>query len=166
MAKQITLKINNAKDTLETVKIDVHSGKAVIVKAQPHVNYHLTDEQTQFGPENIMIKRDGDDLKIAFEGSTIEQPDLIIEGYYADGNNADSLLVGDWENGEVYPYVPESAVKSDAVTELADSVSAGQALGGEPVTALWAFSPWWLLALVPLVGLGGAALFHSKGGDD
>ncbi|MBV7388447.1 hypothetical protein KRX11_07305 [Pasteurellaceae bacterium TAE3-ERU1] len=90
MAKQITLNINNAKETLDTVKIAVHSGKAVIVKAQPHVNYHLTDEDTQFGPENIMIQRDGDDLKVAFEGSTIDQPDLIIEGYYADGNGADS----------------------------------------------------------------------------
>ncbi|MBE2899201.1 hypothetical protein HPC37_10620, partial [Pasteurellaceae bacterium 20609_3] len=166
MAKQITLNINNAKETLDTVKIAVHSGKAVIVKAQPHVNYQLTDDATNFAPENIMIQRDGDDLKVAFEGSTIEQPDLIIEGYYADGNGADSLLVGQFENGKVYPYVPESAVKADAVTELADGAAAGQALGGEPVTALWAFSPWWLLALVPLLGLGGAALFHSNGGDD
>ncbi|WP_208121921.1 Ig-like domain-containing protein [Spirabiliibacterium mucosae] len=132
--------------------------------AQAHVNYQLVDEQTQFAPENMMVKRVGDDLTIAFEGSEIDTPDLIIEGYYSDDTGAykDSLLVGEFENGEVYPFVPESAVKADAITQLADGASAGQALGGNPVGPFWAFSPLWLLALVPLIGLGSAALFHTR----
>ncbi|MCW9709614.1 Ig-like domain-containing protein [Avibacterium sp. 21-586] len=162
MTKQITLKINDAKQTLETINITAGKKQAVEVSAKGKVNYQLIDDQTGFGPENIMIKRDGKDLKIAFEGSDIESPDLIIKDYYDEnGQAADtSLLVGLHENGNIYPYVPESTLKADAVTELADQTSAGQALGGEPIGALWAFSPWWLLGLIPLA-LGGIALAHG-----
>ncbi|MCW9709969.1 Ig-like domain-containing protein [Avibacterium sp. 21-586] len=163
MTKQITLKINDAKQTLETINITAGKKQAVEVSAKGKVNYQLIDDQTGFGPENIMIKRDGKDLKIAFEGSDIESPDLIIKDYYDEnGQAADtSLLVGLHENGNIYPYVPESTLKADAVTELADQTSAGQALGGEPIGALWAFSPWWLLGLIPLA-LGGIALAHHS----
>ncbi|MFZ7317957.1 hypothetical protein, partial [Avibacterium avium] len=157
----ITLKINSAKETLETIHLK--SGTVTAIAAQNKVNYQFIDEKTGFAPENIMIKRDGKDLKIAFEGSDIENPDLIIINYYDEdvGAYKDSLLVGTHENGSTYPYVPESTLQPDAVTELADQVSAGQALGGNPLGAFWAFSPLWLLALLPLA-LAGVAL--TKGG--
>ncbi|MFZ7332146.1 cell wall anchor protein, partial [Avibacterium avium] len=158
----ITLKINSAKETLETIHLK--SGTVTAIAAQNKVNYQFIDEKTGFAPENIMIKRDGKDLKIAFEGSDIENPDLIIINYYDEDVAAykDSLLVGMHENGSVYPYVPESTLQPDAVTELADQVSAGQALGGNPIGAFWAFSPLWLLALLPLA-IAGVAL--TKGGN-
>ena len=105
MSKNITLNINNAKETLESVKFQTASGQALRIPAQADVNYQLIDDLTQFGPENIMTKRVGDNLVVAFEGSTIDNPDLILEGYYADATGASksSLLIGQHENGNVYP---------------------------------------------------------------
>ena len=162
MSKNITLNVNNAKSTLETLKIQTAQGTPLRIPAQENVNYQFIDDATSFGPENIMTKRVGDNLEIAFEGTDISNPDLIIEGYYAEGANANSsLLTGLHENGNLYPYIPESTVPGDAVTMLADEVSAGQALGGEILTTtLW--SPAWLLGALPVAGL--AAL--GGGGDD
>ncbi|WP_312267022.1 Ig-like domain-containing protein, partial [Neisseria sp.] len=162
MSKNITLNVNNAKSTLETLKIQTAQGTPLRIPAQENVNYQFIDDATSFGPENIMTKRVGDNLEIAFEGTDISTPDLIIEGYYAEGANANSsLLTGLHENGNLYPYIPESTVPGDAVTMLADEVSAGQALGGEILTTtLW--SPAWLLGALPVAGL--AAL--GGGGDD
>ncbi|WP_338809499.1 Ig-like domain-containing protein [Neisseria leonii] len=151
MSKNITLKVNSAKETLDTLQFNTAGNQAVRVKAQPNVNYELTDEATGFGPENIMTRRSGNDLHIAFEGSDIAEPDLIIEGYYDQDNT--NLLIGRHENGNFYPYVPESGQTADAVSMLADHVAAGQALGGNPVTSpLWVFNPLWLLALLPIAG--------------
>ncbi len=163
MSKNITLKINNAKETVETVNLQTASGEALRIPAQANVNYQFTDDATQLGPENIMTKRVGDDLAIAFEGSDIQNPDMILEGYYSDATGASksSLLIGQHDNGGMYPYVPESAVPGDAVTMLAEEVEAGQALGGEVIQSLWAPVPWWLLGLLPL-----AALAASSGGSD
>ena len=165
MSKNITLNINNAKETLESVKFQTASGQALRIPAQADVNYQLIDDLTQFGPENIMTKRVGDNLVVAFEGSTIDNPDLILEGYYADATGASksSLLIGQHENGNVYPYVPESTAPEDAVTMLAEEVQAGQALGGEIISALWAPNPLWLLALLPLAA---AAAASGGGGDE
>ena len=129
MSKNITLNINNAKSTIETIQFKTATGEALRIPAQAKVNYQLIDDATQFGPENIMTKRVGDNLEIAFEGTDIRNPDLIIEGYYADeaAVKNGSLLVGEHENGNTYPYVPESTVQEDAVTMLADEVAAGQA---------------------------------------
>lgn len=138
MSKNITLKINNAKETVETVKFQTASGEVLRIPAQSEVNYQFIDEATQFGPENIMTKRVGDNLEIAFEGSDISNPDLILEGYYSEATDASksSLLVGQHENGATYPYVPESAEPSEAVTMLAEEVVAGQALGGEIIGSM------------------------------
>ena len=166
MSKNITLKINNAKETVETVNFQTASGEVLRIPAQSKVNYQLIDEATQFGPENIMTKRVGDNLEIAFEGTNVSNPDLIIEGYYSAETDAakSSLLVGQHENGGMYPYVPESAEPADAVTMLAEEVEAGQALGGEVIGSLWAPNPLWLLGLLPL-GAAAAAL-ANKGDDD
>ncbi|WP_416191171.1 Ig-like domain-containing protein [Neisseria sp. CCUG12390] len=167
MSKNITLKINNAKETIETVKFQTASGEVLRIPAQSQVNYQFIDEATQFGPENIMTKRVGDNLEVAFEGSDISNPDLIIEGYYSGQTDASksSLLVGQHENGGMYPYVPESAEPTDAVTMLAEEVQAGQALGGAIVNSLWAPNPLWLLGLLP-VGAAAAALAKNDDKDN
>ncbi|MDO5639699.1 MAG: Ig-like domain-containing protein, partial [Neisseria sp.] len=166
MSKNITLKINNAKETVETVNLQTASGEALRIPARGEVNYQFIDDATQLGPENIMTKRVGNDLAIAFEGSDIQNPDMVLEGYYSDATGASqsSLLMGQHENGGMYPYVPESAAPADAVTMLAEEVEAGQALGGEVIEALWAPAPWWLLGLLPLAAL--AASGGGSGGSD
>ena len=159
----IILKINNASETVQSINLNTNLKQAVRVQAQNDVNYQLIDQNTGYAPENITTKRVGNDLQIAFEGSDIEQPDLIIEDYYDQDNS--NLLVGTHENGNLYPYVPETGVQTDAVTLLAQEVSVGQALGGEALkSAMWAFNPWWLLALVPIAGIAIAAGHDSSSG--
>ena len=167
MSKNITLNINNAKSTVETMQFKTASGQALRIPAQNKVNYQFIDDATGFGPENIMTKRVGDNLEIAFEGTDISNPDLIIEGYYADAAAAESgsILVGLHENGSMYPYVPESTMQEEAVTMLAEDVAAGQALGGELIAA-GALSPLWGAAgAASLAAIGGAASASKGGGD-
>ncbi|MCP2040408.1 CshA-type fibril repeat protein [Neisseria sp. HSC-16F19] len=177
MAKHITLHINSAKETLETVQIAANEGRAVRVKAQANVRYQLVDNATQFGPENIMTKRVGQDLHISFEGSGVNAPDLIIEDYYAvngqigysDGYS--NLIIGQHENGSFYAYVPESAQQADAVSMLADQMTAGQALGGtEFLTAFWlpaaTGSLFSMLAPLAMVGTAAAVAAIAGNSDD
>ena len=167
MSKNITLNINNSKSTIETMQFKTAGGQALRIPAQNKVNYQFIDDATGFGPENIMTKRVGDNLEIAFEGTDISNPDLIIEGYYADAAAAESgsILVGQHENGSMYPYVPESTMQEEAVTMLAEDVAAGQALGGELIAA-GALSPLWGAAgAASLAAIGGAASASKGGGD-
>ncbi|NLX16349.1 MAG: cadherin-like domain-containing protein, partial [Ramlibacter sp.] len=163
--KNITLRINDASDTVQTHQIAGGTGgagsrgQALRLKALANVKYHFTDEATGFAPENLATKRVGKDLHIAFEGGQVGQPDLVIEDYYQDdgaigyAEGSDNLLVGTHENGQTYPFVPESAQASDAVSQLAEGIQAGQALGisHAPVPL------WWLpLLALPLLGGGGS----------
>ena len=165
MSKNISVKINNGNKTIETVKLNSANQK-VIIKAQPHVNYELVDEATQYAPEMIDTKRVGNDLYIAFEGTDInKESDLVLEGYYEHDNT--ELLLGLAEDGQYYAYVPQSGVENDAVTLLADQVFAPQALGGNSVTApFWAFNPNWLWVAAGVAAVGGiiAAASGSHGG--
>ena len=165
MSKNISVKINNGNETIETVKLNA-ANKKVIIKAQPHVNYELVDEATQYAPEMIDTKRVGNDLHIAFEGTDInKESDLVLEGYYEHDNT--ELVLGMAEDGQYYAYVPQSGVESDAVTLLADQVFAPQALGGNSVTApFWAFNPSWLWVAAGVAAVGGiiAAASGSHGG--
>ncbi|WP_347254876.1 Ig-like domain-containing protein [Brachymonas denitrificans] len=162
--KNITININSASETVQSLRIAGGEGGAgargqgVRIKALANVKYHFTDEATGYGPENMATKRVGKNLHIAFEGGDVDQPDLVIEDYYKDngeigyGEGSDNLLVGTHENGNVYPYVPESAVSTDAVSMLADGVQAGQALG----TSVAPVPLWWLpLLLIPALAAGG-----------
>ena len=165
MSKNISVKINNGNKTIETVKLNSANQK-VIIKAQPHVNYELVDEATQYAPEMIDTKRVGNDLYIAFEGTDInKESDLVLEGYYEHDNT--ELVLGMAEDGQYYAYVPQSGVESDAVTLLADQIFAPQALGGNSVAApFWAFNPNWLWVAAGVAAVGGiiAAASGSHGG--
>ena len=165
MSKNISVKINNGKETVEAVKFNTAKQK-VVLKAQPNVNYELVDDATQYAPEMIDTKRVGNDLYIAFEGTDINQEsDLVLEGYYEHDNT--ELVLGMAEDGQYYAYVPQSGVESDAVTLLADQVFAPQALGGNSVTApFWAFNPNWLWVAAGVAAVGGiiAAASGSHGG--
>jgi len=74
MAKQIVLTLakvkgsSNSADIVDQVNINTASGSPVHIRAVDNVYYQLTDLSTQYGPENIMTQRVGNDLYIAFEG--------------------------------------------------------------------------------------------------
>lgn len=164
-----TLKVLNA--TKEVAKYKVANGKQLIIQAQEKVNYQLIDDATGHGPQNIIAKRDGKDLVITLEDGNLT-PDIIIKGYYGENTSeTTNLLVGLHEDGKIYAYIPESGQTAEAVSMLAEQVSAPQALGGKALAggALWAFSPWWLAALIPVVALaaagGGGGGKGGKGGD-
>ncbi|HGM9888973.1 TPA: Ig-like domain-containing protein, partial [Proteus mirabilis] len=174
--KKISIKVNNSKETIEQYSViggENGAGKLnqpLHINAKKDVNYLLIDESTQFAPENIAVKRVDKNLTIAFEGADIENPDLIIENYFADNgaigyHEGDAnLIIGQYENGQYYPYVPESAEKADAISQLADGQATGQAIGGDALPPLWAFNPWWLAALVPLIGIPAVAISSGSSG--
>ncbi|TNH01062.1 hypothetical protein FHQ22_11645, partial [Pasteurellaceae bacterium Phil31] len=158
-----TLKVLNAKT--EIASYTIANGETLTIKAQDEVNYQLVDNLTGLGPQNIIAKRVGNDLQILLEnGDTV--PDIIIEDYYDNDDPAatTNLLIGQHENGNIYAYVPESGQTSDAVSMLAEQMAAPQALGGDEISGLWVFSPWWLLALIPLAAVAMAAGGGGKGG--
>ncbi|WP_256821909.1 BppU family phage baseplate upper protein, partial [Rodentibacter trehalosifermentans] len=143
-----------------------NQGDTLVIEARDKSNYQLIDDQTGFGPQNIIAKREGKDLKIFLEDGDMN-PDVVIKGYYGDENSEDvtNLIVGQHENGGIYAYVPESGLKADAVSMLAEEVAAPQALGGEELgSAFWAFNPWWLLGLAALAGGIAAAASGGSGG--
>ena len=176
MAKQIVLTLakvkgsSNSADIVDQISVNSGNGSPVHVRAVDNVYYQLTDLSTQYGPENIMTQRVGNDLYIAFEGESIDNPSLIIDGYYSlNPNGSKNLLVGQHENGSFYPYIPESAQQTDAVHMLADHVAAGQALGGDshfagiiPVAAGGSISPWAILGGLAAIGGLAALISHNN----
>ncbi|TCP92041.1 hypothetical protein EDC44_12918 [Cricetibacter osteomyelitidis] len=157
-----TLKVLSAKKVIASHQIE--KGNPLIIDARDKSNYQLIDDSTGLGPQNIIAKREGNDLKVFLEDGDMSA-DVIIKNYYDDQTeNTSNLLVGQHENGNIYAYVPESGIKTDAVSMLAEEVIAPQALGGEEIGAFWAFNPWWLLALAPIAA--GIAIAASSGGSD
>ncbi|TCB78450.1 Ig-like domain-containing protein [Acinetobacter sp. ANC 4173] len=163
----VTIKLHDAKTIISALQVTKTHDQPVTIQAQKGINYELIDDATQFAPENIKIQRVGNDLYIGFEDDGVNalDPDLIIQGYYGTDGTTTNLLIGLHENGSYYAYVPETGAQQHAVSMLADQVSVGQALGGEPLTsASYEFNPYWLLALIPLVGLAAAGGGGGGGG--
>ncbi|HMN20049.1 MAG TPA: Ig-like domain-containing protein [Ottowia sp.] len=165
---KVQININNDREVVSSHQVQSGAGakgQALHLQAQKNVKYELVNEDSGFAPENIATKRVGNDLHIAFEKSDIEQPDVVIEGYYDDPGTA--AIVGKAESGVYYNYVPESGLNQEAISQLGDSMLAGQALGGEQFIA-----PFWIppgvgpmaaLGFLPLLALGGGG---GGGGDD
>lgn len=152
----IIVKVLSAKK--EVGSHPVPNGKVLVLQAQHEVNYQLVDTTSGFAPQNILTKREGDNLVILLEDGNM-QPDIIIEDYYSHQGN---LVIGLHENGRLYAYVPESGIAEESISLLAKEVTAPQAIGGdELVTPFWVFNPWWLAGAGLLIG--GAALALSGG---
>lgn len=176
MGREIIIRINTPEGTIETHTVKTHAayptlaGKAVHIKAHSNVNYELIEKIGGYAPENIVVKRAGKDLHIAFEGSDIDDPDVIIESYY---DESEESIVGQAENGLYYEYIPESAELSEGVKSLKNGVSAGQALGGEGYASVlpedggistWALTGA-LLGVGAIVGLAGSGGGGSSSSD-
>lgn len=144
----IIIHINSAKETIASHNVALQ-GQTLRIAAQDKVFYQLVDTTTNEGPESVLFHRDGNNLEITFEGS--DKANVIIENYYEFAGENSNLIIGQWQDGQLYPYIPESGEANELVGILAEEMTSPQVLGSESVSAGFAFfSPSWLLALVPL----------------
>lgn len=134
--------------------------------------YQLTEAATGFAPQQIQVRRKGKDLHISLEQNSPDRPDLIIENYFGVDN---AVVVGQAENGQHYPFIPDTARDIHAIDKLADGTTITQVLGGqvgpvpaavaaaEPVGAVEASgAAVGVLGFNPLL-LGGAAAAAAAG---
>lgn len=90
--------------------------------------YQLTEAATGFAPQQIQVRRKGKDLQISLEQNSPDRPDLIIENYFGVNN---VMVVGQAENGQHYPFIPDTAREIHAIDKLADGSTITQVLGGQ-----------------------------------
>ncbi|WP_131669725.1 Ig-like domain-containing protein, partial [Psychrobacter pygoscelis] len=154
--KTVNVKVHNAKETIQSVKIITNDGKPNVIKAGKGVNYEFLEEGLGRAPQHVITKRVNNDLHLSFDKDG-QESDLIIEGFYS---KADQALIGMAEDGSYYYYIPDTAEVSDYVTQLEPGDIEGQALGGPAQS-----TPWWAgqsddgFAILPwLIGLGGLGL--------
>lgn len=153
----------NAKTVTHDVPAPGSWWGALKIKAVPGARYQLIDNTTGQGPDNIRVKRAGNDLRISFDGR--EDADLVISDYYEYTEPGFAALIGEADPGVFHAYLPESGQTSALVGNLPDGASdVGMALGGEQVGASGAavgalvavagFNPL-LAAPLALLGAGG-----------
>jgi hypothetical protein len=162
----------NAKTTTHDVPEPGSWWGALKIKAVPGARYQLIDKTTGQGPDNIRVKRVGNDLRISFEGR--EDADLVISDYYEQTVPGFGAVIGETEPGVYFAYTPELGQTSALMGNLSDGASnIGMALGGEPVAASGAavgalvavagFNPL-LAAPLALLGAGGGGGGDTGGG--
>lgn len=162
---KVVVKTNqgNAKTVTHDVPAPGSWWGALKIKAVPGARYQLIDNTTGQGPDNIRVKRAGNDLRISFDGR--EYADLVISDYYEYTEPGFAALIGEADPGVFHAYLPESGQTSAVVGNLPDGASnVGMALGGEQVGASGAavgalvavagFNPL-LAAPLALLGAGG-----------
>lgn len=162
---KVVVKTNqgNAKTVTHDVPAPGSWWGALKIKAVPGARYQLIDNTTGQGPDNIRVKRVGNDLRISFDGR--EDADLVISDYYEYTEPGFAALIGEADPGVFHAYLPESGQTSALVGNLPDGAShIGMALGGEQVVASGAavgalvavagFNPL-LAAPLALLGAGG-----------
>jgi len=102
------------------------AGQPVRIQAIAGGQYLLAEGENGFAPENISLKRVGKDLHIALEGGDLDQPAVIIEGFYEH----EGQLVGMAEDSSYYAYVAVDGDDDAAAAFLIEGVPSAQALGG------------------------------------
>ncbi|MDO4699489.1 MAG: Ig-like domain-containing protein, partial [Moraxella sp.] len=172
--QQITIKVNNATQTIGETKVVTKSGQPAIIKASKNVNYELIKDATGVAPDHIITKRIGKDLHVSIEKEG-QESDLIIEDFYKYDNSA---LIGQAEDGRYYYYIPDTGEVADYVTQLKAGDVEGQALGGRDYPAPWwidmgagaisagGFGVPWLVGLAGVVGAGVAIAKNRSDKDD
>jgi hypothetical protein len=171
-SRNVTLVIagNNgeiSKRSLQTDGLD-----PVTVKVRSGFKYVLSDDDGEFAPENITLRRVNDDLTVTPEGE--RDPLLVLQGYYAPSTEAVGLY-GVAEDGELYPYTPTdgdggintingggivpAALGDDSLGPAAPYLAHSEAGSGAP---LWPL----LLIGAGIAGAAGIALAVSHHGGD
>ncbi|UVC31711.1 Ig-like domain-containing protein [Pantoea sp. SOD02] len=147
------------------------------MKAIPNGKYILSEGENGVAPENITLKRVGKNLHVILEGSDIEHPELIIEGFY----DTPGELVGKAEDGQWHEYIATSGEEKDDAAFLMDGEISPVALNAAPYAngasldnlsfAAFALSPAMialgaLAALAAATGLGYALGKHNANNDN
>ncbi|MEA1064238.1 Ig-like domain-containing protein [Erwinia sp. HR93] len=127
MSKKIILVTRHADGKNENVSVSQENPAKVKIKSG--YLYLLKNEGDNFAPENITLKRNGNDLEVMQEGD--EKPSLTLKDYFEYGDDASPLLLGMAEDGQLYQYIPVSDVGYDAGYLITDSELVAAALGGE-----------------------------------
>ena len=149
------------KDTLIVEKYAVTNEAAQItITPKSGERYELLDPNTGFAPQQVLFKRDGDNLELHFgDDAADSNADVIIEGYYT--LSIIPKFFGLAEDGDYYFFVPQTGLTEDFLEKLDDDDETHQSLGYEDIES---GVMWWPLAL------GGAALaavaLSGGSGDD
>ncbi len=171
MAKQYTVIVTSTQASdLRTHKVAQNSGdkgRALRIKAKAGETYQLVEMQAgqahSYAPQNVKVKRVGNDLVITFEGGS--RPDIVIEGYYDVMPKDHKGLIGEAEDGNLYEYIPEDPhplglvqMLPEGGQDVAMALGAGEIIA--PAAAAIAAFP--LLGLLGLGAAGAAAYVLNK----
>ncbi|WP_343463974.1 Ig-like domain-containing protein [Pantoea sp.] len=139
-------------------------GKPVKIEAIKQGKYLLAQGNEGVAPENITVKRMGNDLHVMLEGAEPDQAALIIEDFFSTAGS----LVGKAEDGALHAYVATDGAAEHEAAALAEGEMSALALGEETVpepesdyalAAGFAWSP----ALIALGGLAAIAAATGLG---
>lgn len=170
MSKSTNVKAVVLRKYTASKPIDLHAvteqQAAVRIKAKKGLKIILTDEDTQFAPENITASRVGNDLHIALEGTPLDQAELVIENFFT---TEEVYLIGQAEDGSYYNYIASNGEFSHFASELLEGDEAPLVLGGDPYTheesSTNVLPLWFLLGGLAAAGAAYAA-FHDDDDND
>ncbi|NWD45899.1 Ig-like domain-containing protein [Pseudomonas yamanorum] len=166
----VNVAVVDGKTITESVALSTTpQGQPVRIKAVQNGKYILAEDGDKpVAPENITIKRVGNDLHVATEGTDPSQPQLIIEGFF----ESQGQLVGVGEDGTYYEYISSDGDQDRSAAFLHDGATSPQVLGSEELVGfgngLVAGSGvgWFWPALLGLAALGLAGGIYAAVRDD
>ena len=169
--KIIKVAIVSGKKIENAVELSPVKGepKTVTIDAVENGKYILAEDGSGVAPENITVKRVGDDLWLSVEGEETDKPQLVIRDYYQHPGE----IVGMAEDGAYHQYISTDAVLAHDAESLSDGTVAPLALSSDTVDGLAGLEPgsdfssfYPLLAGLGILGLGllgaAAATHHNR----
>lgn len=155
MSKE-TVIITRTSDGVISQTIIPNGKEPLLIKAQAGVSYELKDVASNVAPDQVLLSREGNNLKIHItakhkKGQDIDNADVIIEGYY-DGAEGD--LIGLAEDGQYYSYVPQEGSESLLISEMDSGAASYSSLGTMEADS---FSLWPVGLGLLALGVGAAA---------
>ncbi|QTD31473.1 Ig-like domain-containing protein [Pseudomonas fluorescens] len=121
-----TIAVIDAKTITQTVEVAGAAGKPLRIKGIPDGKYLLGTGDKGGAPENVSVRRMGQDLHVSIEGAPLDPPQLIIEGFY----DSPSQLLGLSEAGTYHEYVASDAEQQADAPFLMDGASSALVLDG------------------------------------
>ena len=148
----LIIKANNKNETYDLKELNTDG--TLRIQAQKKTAYEIQNPDTGVAPDHVVVTRVENDLQVRLDEDRSD-PDIIIEDYFDYPENYFNGLA---EDGNYYPYIPDTGIESGFVNNLASLEAQGHALGGEPLgTNLWLgtndASPFWFF-LLPIIGAG------------
>jgi len=154
MASEIKILVHSENEVLQEVTLI--EGQTSALQAQDNVTYELRNLDTDAAPEELVAKRNGDNLEL-YTAPDAAAPIATIEGYFLLASP--SPLVGMAESGDFYPFVPQSGEAAQLPWNLEDGDSSHQSLGYDTQGSA---VPWWPILLAGLLLIGGAVAASSS----